>query len=129
MDVAGAIRPLPAAAAQPLPANVGAQPTAVKTVLPAAATVKASDSSDAVRLDARRGPNAALDEAVRRAVERHIAIDPETKSLVFRVVDERSGEVKRQIPDEVILRLRAHVRDYLKKADSDPETRRVERIA
>jgi hypothetical protein len=128
MDISGAIRPLPAAAPQPLPANVGAQPTAVKTVLPASATVKAPDDSAAARFDARR-PNAALDEAVRQAIERHIAIDPETKSLVFKVVDERSGEVKRQIPDEVILRLRAHVRDYLKKAEAEPETRRVERIA
>jgi hypothetical protein len=128
MDVSGVTGPLPVAAPQPLPANVGAQPMAVKTVLPTRATVTATGNSQAPRFDANRSnPNAALDEAVREAIERHFVLDKETNSLVFAEVEQPSGEVKRQIPDDVILKLRAHVREYLKNAKSD--TPRVEKIA
>jgi uncharacterized FlaG/YvyC family protein len=133
MDISGAIRPLPAAAPQPLPANVGAQPTAVRTVLPTAATVTATDSSQAVRFDPKRSnASAALDEAVRNAIERHLVIDPQTNSLVLKITKESTGEVVRQIPDEVILRLRAYVRELDDKraaSAAQGDTRRVEKIA
>jgi hypothetical protein len=131
MDVAGATRPLPVSAHQPLPANVGAQPTAVTTELPASATVKATGGSEGVRLEPKR-PNdsqAALDAAVRRAIERHLSIDPQTKSLVLKVTEEPSGDVVRQIPDEVILKLRAYVRELTAKRASERDTPRVEKIA
>jgi hypothetical protein len=130
MDVSGVTRPLPVAAPQPLPANVGAQPTAVKTILPTAATVTATDNSQAVRFDGKRSnPNAALDEAARQAIERNLAFDKETNSLIFTEIEQPSGEVKRQIPDDVILKLRAHVREYSKKSDAESDTPRVEKIA
>jgi uncharacterized FlaG/YvyC family protein len=130
MDVSGVTRPLPVAAPQPLAANVGAQPTAVKTILPTPATVTATDNSQAARFDGKRNnPNAALDEAVRQAIERHLVIDPETKSLVLKVTEEPSGKVVRQIPDEVILKLRAYVRELIAKRAPESDTPRVEKIA
>ena len=130
MDVSGVTRPLPVAAPQALAANVGAQPTAVKTILPTPATVTATDNSQAARFDSKRSnPNAALDEAARQAIERNLAFDKETNSLIFTEIEQPSGEVKRQIPDDVILKLRAHVREYSKKSDAESDTPRVEKIA
>jgi FlaG protein len=130
MDVSGVTRPLPVAAPQPLAANVGAQPTAVKTILPTAATVTATDNSQAPRFDSKRSnPNAALDEATRQAIERHLVIDRETKSLVLKVTEEPSGKVVRQIPDEVILKLRAYVRELTSKRAPESDTPRVEKVA
>jgi uncharacterized FlaG/YvyC family protein len=37
-------------------------------------------------------------------------LDPHSREVIFRVRDERSGRVVRQVPDEALLRLRAYQR-------------------
>ena len=51
------------------------------------------------------------------------------RSLVLKVTEEPSGDVVRQIPEEVILKLRAYVRELTAKRDAESDTPRVEKIA
>lgn len=46
-------------------------------------------------------------------------IDWSTKSLVYRVIDSRSGQVVSQSPDEALLRMRAYARQVDAQAASD----------
>jgi hypothetical protein len=39
-----------------------------------------------------------------------IIIDPQSREVIFRVIDVRSRQVVRQVPDEALLRLRAYAR-------------------
>jgi uncharacterized FlaG/YvyC family protein len=41
---------------------------------------------------------------------REILIDPQSREVIFRVVDVRSRQVVRQVPDEALLRMRAYTR-------------------
>ncbi len=42
--------------------------------------------------------------------QRSVILDPATQDLIFRVVDVRSRQVVRQVPDEALLRMRAYAR-------------------
>ena len=42
--------------------------------------------------------------------QRTVLLDPATQDLIFRVVDLRSRQVVRQVPDEALLRMRAYSR-------------------
>jgi hypothetical protein len=68
---------------------------------------------------------AALDAYLRAALRRDVEIDPATREIVTKVVDEGTGEVVRQMPDEALLRLRAYARE-LREAGRDA---RIERRA
>jgi hypothetical protein len=39
-----------------------------------------------------------------------VILDPPTRDLIFRIIDVRSGQVVRQVPDEALLRIRAYAR-------------------
>jgi hypothetical protein len=41
---------------------------------------------------------------------REITIDPQSREVIFRVIDVRSRQVVRQVPDEALLRMRAYTR-------------------
>lgn len=41
---------------------------------------------------------------------REILIDPQSREVIFRVIDVRSRQVVRQVPDEALLRMRAYTR-------------------
>jgi len=74
---------------------------AVQTELPASQTTTATETPVAVRNDlATQNPN----------LSRDIEIDRAAASIVFRVVDNRTGQVLRQYPDEARLRARAYYR-------------------
>lgn len=53
-------------------------------------------------------------------VDRRIEVDAETQALVFRAVDEATGEVVRQVPDQALLRLRAYARELRLDAARGP---------
>lgn len=57
--------------------------------------------------------NAAPDNTVAKqpqAYTREIMIDPQSREVIFRVVDVRSRQVVRQVPDQALLRMRAYTR-------------------
>ena len=39
-----------------------------------------------------------------------VIIDPQTREVIYRVIDVRSRQVVRQVPDEALLRVRAYAR-------------------
>jgi flagellar protein FlaG len=103
MDTGLAIRPTantaPAAIVRPEPAPVR---DAVATDLAPAQSVTAATGADAPRHDSGR---AAQDAHVRKVI-----LDAHSREVIFQVLDESSGRVIRQVPDEAMLRLRAYTR-------------------
>lgn len=89
----------------PVPAAVPAQPAAPPTSLEPAVRV------DIRRTDAERdGPAKSEAQAnPEEAEDRRHSIDPDTKTMVFQVVDPASGDVVIQIPDALVLKARAYV--------------------
>lgn len=121
----------------PAPAGAPASPraeavaaTAVRTELPADVAVQ---QPEPVRFQPSEGAEkrAALDHVVRAAMERHLAIDPETKAVVVQSVDPATGKVVRQIPDETLLKLRLYARELrdATSAEAGEGAKRVTRIA
>lgn len=86
--------------------------TATRTELPPEATVQRIRETAAVRLETSSASRdlAAIEQALQRAVDRKLEVDDQTRSLVFRARDARSGEVVTQIPTEQTLKLRAYLR-------------------
>ena len=76
---------------------------AVPTELAAAKTVTASDTAGPARNDTtgRGNPN---------DYQQSLLIDPATREVIFRVIDVRSRQVVRQIPDQALLRMQAYTR-------------------
>jgi flagellar protein FlaG len=105
MDTGLAIRPT-ANAAQMTLVRPDAAPApvreAVATDLAPAQSVTASTGADASRHDSGR---AAQDAHVRKVI-----LDAHSREVIFQVLDESSGRVVRQVPDEAMLRLRAYTR-------------------
>jgi flagellar protein FlaG len=87
------VRPEPAPARQ-----------TVATELAPSQSVTASAESANARND---GPNNAL---LKGSTSREFVLDAQSREMIFRVVDVRSGRVVRQVPDEAMMRLRAYNR-------------------
>jgi uncharacterized FlaG/YvyC family protein len=56
-------------------------------------------------------------------------VDRDSKTLVYRVTDQRTGEVVSQVPDEVLLRLRAYVQAVTARRAGEGDGHKVERVA
>ncbi|WP_406854096.1 hypothetical protein ABEG18_16250 [Alsobacter sp. KACC 23698] len=102
---------------EPLP-----PPDAVATDLPPAAAVTASPDAAQVRVDLSRGSQSIqdLEVAVRETIKRNLLLDPETRQVVYKAVDTRSGQTVEQIPDEALLKLRAYVRANAQAGEAKP---------
>jgi uncharacterized FlaG/YvyC family protein len=50
------------------------------------------------------------------STERDVTIDPATREVVLRMIDSRSGEVVRQVPDQALLRIRAYANELRRVA-------------
>ncbi len=101
MDSAISFR-APVSPVAPEPVRPAAAPTpAAPTELPAAKTVTPATASLALRHDP------ALTES---ATSRDVILDPQTREIVFRVLDADSGQVLRQVPDQALLRMQAYAR-------------------
>jgi hypothetical protein len=104
---------------------------AVRTDLPPAASPQAIAETEPVRLEPRdraRERAAERENALRDVITRNLTVDPRTREIVFQAINERTGEVVRQTPDEAILRLRAYARE-MKDAEASDPSRRVEKLA
>jgi hypothetical protein len=74
---------------------------AVATDLSPAKSVTAAEATLAARSDTSGSSD---------LYQHTVVLDPATQDLIFRVVDVRSRQVVRQIPDEALLRMRAYAR-------------------
>lgn len=90
--------PVAASIAKPLPDSAK---DAVSTDLPPSQTATASDNASAMRNDAQNANDRFAHD---------IQIDRAAAAIVYRVVDNRTGLVIRQYPDEARLRARAYYR-------------------
>jgi uncharacterized FlaG/YvyC family protein len=84
-----------------------------KTELPKEATVQPVEEISPVRFQPSAGSDrrAELDAVMQRAVERKMEADERTRDLVFRAVNEKTGEVVLQLPSEQALKLRAYLQE------------------
>lgn len=108
--------PKPAATVVPVAAPTRPDaPTGARAVsateMPASRAVVQPRETIGVSLDLSPGAErgAALDAIMQRLV-RSTEVDPQTRAVVFRAVDERTGDVVSQFPSEQILKLRAYLR-------------------
>lgn len=76
---------------------------AVATQLTAAKSVTAAGDTAAPRNEAPR-------HSFAPQTSRDVVLDAQSREVIFRVLDVRSGRVVRQVPDEAIMRLRAYNR-------------------
>lgn len=90
-------------APQVVPVRLAPAPVAeaVTTDLSPSKSVTAANNAAATRND----PSLTSSDLFQRTV----LIDPATQDLIFRVIDVRSRQVVRQVPDEALLRMRAYV--------------------
>jgi hypothetical protein len=96
----------------------------VKTELPAKATVQQAAATPKPTA-ARSGP----DPEGASEVSRDVTIDASTQELVFKTINQKSGEVVSQVPDKALLRIRAYSREQ-REAEAEAESERhVSRIA
>lgn len=79
---------------------------AVATVLAPAKTITATNTAAASDNDTFSSSSSASDTNYQHSV----ILDPATQDLIFRVVDVRSRQVVRQVPEEAMLRMRAYAR-------------------
>jgi hypothetical protein len=108
------IRPVGAPAATPVvqPASQAAN-NAVATQLPASQSVTVADASAGASNDS---------QAASDFVSHQAFIDQAAASIVYQVVDNRTGSVVQQYPDEAVLRRRAyfHTLDLTKSEPTRP---------
>jgi hypothetical protein len=71
---------------------------AVQTELPAPKAVTAAANAAHAQAALGRAPT----------LTREVFVDAQTREVIFRVIDERSRRVVRQMPDQALLRMRAY---------------------
>lgn len=104
---------------RPGPSNMGSV-SRVVPVTPAppvgmrisAAAVEQAPPAPRIAADQPRLPMADTD-----SVDRKIEIDPETRQVIYQAVDRSTGEIVRQIPEEIMLRLQIYAR-AMRRADA-----------
>ena len=101
MDAGIVIKPIIGAVASDYAqSSIGSGRNAPSTVLPPEKTVAPAANAQAPRNDqARASPT-----------QNQVIIDPQTRDVIFRVIDVSSRQVLRQMPDEAMLRIRAYAR-------------------
>ena len=94
----------------------------VKTELPREQAVQQPGEDEAVQFENRPGLDAkvALDAAINDAIDRRFMIDQETRALIYQAVNDETGEVLRQYPEEMLLKLRTYARELQARAN-DPQ--------
>uniref|UniRef100_A0A9E8CRT1 Flagellar protein FlaG n=1 Tax=Bosea sp. NBC_00436 TaxID=2969620 RepID=A0A9E8CRT1_9HYPH len=130
-------------------ADVTAQAGSVAVELPPEKTVQSAPAGSAVNVEVRAETRDAQSRAngERRAqandqnnraaartaddtVERKLIIDPQTRAIVLQKKDPHTGETISQLPDEVLLKLRAYSRELTERARESAEAHhQVERTA
>lgn len=129
MDIGG-VRKAPAAAVYQMAAN-RPEPTpsgarAVATESPRQEAVNASAEARTF-MDERRPADVeariSREQLLRDFIRSRAVTDPRTREVVFQTVNLRTGEVVKQFPDEVVLRMREYVAVQLDRGGAKPGER------
>jgi len=92
---------------------------AVSTNLAPAQTVTAAAKPEEARQDALQSGTSDP------SYVRKIILDAQSREVIYRVIDPKSGRVVRQIPEEAMLRLRAYTRAMVEKEDGKSAVKRT----
>jgi flagellar protein FlaG len=113
MDVGSVHKPGLVPLASPPRADGIANARPVRTELPDTETVQQVGEAEAVRFEPSEGSEtqAAIEAVIQRNIARRTEIDRQTRDVIFKTVDQDTGEIIRQIPDDTLLRLRAFARE------------------
>jgi hypothetical protein len=95
----------------------------VATELPAGQTITPAHESAPIRNDVSRHADllSRLGYPLQRQTEQRFERDRKTEVLVFKQVDQSTGEVLMQLPDQSLLNLRAYLRERADAAPHDVE--------
>ena len=120
MDAGLAIRPTTAVAEIALvrPEAAPVRSAVATTLTPSRSVTAANDSTRSTGHDAAR--NGRQQHKTQQQLTREIIFDSQTRAVIFRVIDERTGEVDHQLPYAALLRLRAYNRT-LANGEQPPE--------
>ncbi|MEP0518638.1 MAG: flagellar protein FlaG [Hyphomicrobiales bacterium] len=145
MDIASTSAGAPPSVASPPPVKAPEKETIqpIKTDEPRAKAVQAETSSERVADKPDENPPESLlesdtpaaDSFVQSAttpkVDRLFEVEPDTETLIYKAIDAEDGDIVRQVPEDVILKLRATYNDGASQTDLEPETPRnpIDRIA
>ena len=95
-------------------AGITVKPNAGVVVQSYAPPMAASSDPTATELPAAKAVTPAAATAPARndvqSTTHEVIIDPQTREVIYRVIDVRSRQVVRQVPDEALLRIRAYAR-------------------
>ncbi len=89
-------------------------------------TATAETSSTSVEISRAARTLQALSRSDASALRRETTRDEDSEALVYRVTDQKTGEVVQQIPEEAVLRLRAAIAEQEQKR-TNAETGTVEK--
>jgi len=105
MDSGLTIRPIAGSAET---AYVRLEPAAVRTAV--ATTLAPSKTVTAADDAARSAAHDPARNAAATNVQREFVLDPQSREVIYRVIDVRTGQVQRQVPDAALMRMRAYTR-------------------
>lgn len=78
----------------------------------------------------RRARMQRIADSIRESLQRRIEKDEDAGMLVYRTVDRETGEVVRQYPDEMVLKLKAYAREMARREESaTADGNRIEKVA
>lgn len=121
MDVGPTNRPNLPSAQPVMRPDAPAVRSAVPTQGPPASVVTAVTETAPASVEISRAARAlqALSRNDTVALRRETTRDEDSEALVYRVTDEKTGEVVQQIPDEAVLRLRAYLSEQASRGEDD----------
>src|SRR5262245_61873584 len=105
MDTGLTIRPIAGSAET---AYVRLEPAAVRTAV--ATTLAPSQTVTAANDSSRSAAHDPARDAAPTNVQREFVLDPQSREVIYRVIDVRTGQVQRQVPDAALMRMRAYTR-------------------
>ena len=114
MDAGMALKPVVSMVNTHAHPAIAAAP-ATPTLLPAAKAVGAAVNSAPARNDPR------LTQDTAKGTTHDAIIDPQTREVVYRILDARTRQVLHQVPDKAQLRMQAYARAQAARALADGE--------
>ena len=116
-SISGAPPPLAVATSTKAPARESVPPVETEVSRPKSVPAETAADKASERRDEKSEAKADRDsigqdknfnsEANRPQVDRLFEVEPETETLVYKAVDPDDGDVVRQVPEDIILKLRA----------------------
>jgi flagellar protein FlaG len=121
MDIGPTNRPNLPSAQPVMRPDAPAVRTAVPTQGPPASAVTAATETAPASVEISRAARTlqALSSNDAAALRRETTRDEDSEALVYRVTDQKTGEVVQQIPEEAVLRLRAYLSEQASRGEDD----------